>query len=367
MRAGPRGAGRTSVTRPPCFSMIARASSPACSSMIARTLAWPGRVPGRPIGLTRPASSSEARRGAGSSCTRAQSAAVADVQCRRRRTGRSTRGPAGVDGRGRDDAGGAVGVDVRECFLAAYGEGLGVRCAGHDRQLPDKTVPVGPVDERARAAVATGEEAAEGCPEGGGEHPQLLAQRAGVSFEVGHLRPGLGPDPPVAGVQDAAASGEVEHGAVVQRDRLAVVAGALAARGERDAEVVGEGQDARELLVRGGAEHGLGVTGGELGGQDGRHVRPVAGRLLEGGRIADDPILAEHFGSLVQNSSMPGVGCTAPSTYIASSATSSVSASCGAGSALGRRPSLHSDRGVDECVGRHVLGGQPGRTLTPLC
>jgi hypothetical protein len=83
-------------------------------------------------------------------------------------------------------------------------------------------------------------------------------------------------------------AGEVEDDASAQGDRLAVVAGACAARGHGDVECEAAGEDANDLIGRDRLHDGVGDLVVEQLFQDRRVPVEVAREALHGLRIRDD-------------------------------------------------------------------------------
>jgi hypothetical protein len=108
--------------------------------------------------------------------------------------------------------------------------------------------------DRADAGAAAGDVAADraGLVGGGVEAELLAAVLRGGGVHVGELGAGLDADAAVVDGLDGGHLREVEDDAAAERHGLAVVAGAAAARGDRDAAGVGGPERADDLrLVRG--------------------------------------------------------------------------------------------------------------------
>jgi hypothetical protein len=90
--------------------------------------------------------------------------------------------------------------------------------------------------DRADAARAAGDEAADGGGAAGGrEHAQFPAVRSAAGFDLAELGAGADAQDAVGHIADRVQSDQVQHHAAMQRHRLPVIAGAAAARRHRHA------------------------------------------------------------------------------------------------------------------------------------
>ena len=239
---------RTSSTRPPADSTRARAASSAGASTIARRLQRPGGMPG--IGRQRlrqrhRIGGHEARRrvevGERSDhrqrLLEALEAGEQPVPVLARLEG--DRGPG-------DDPGRAVVVEVQlgvvtlDVHEAGVGDGVHDVEGAHERAVAVQHA----VADRAGAAGAAGQEPADRRAGRRRVHQDLLAGRLGGPLQLHERGAGIGGQRAVDDLDDRAGAGHVEDETAGHRDRLAVVAGALAARRDRHAVADG-GADRR--------------------------------------------------------------------------------------------------------------------------
>ncbi len=83
---------------------------------------------------------------------------------------------------------------------------------------------------------------------------QLPALRQAVGFEIAELETGLHARDPILQRQEPIEVAEIEHDAAFERHRLAVVAGAGAARRHRNASAVAIGEGAHDFVFVGRAD-----------------------------------------------------------------------------------------------------------------
>ena len=215
-------------------------------------------------------------------------------------------------GGARDDARGAVVVDVPLGLVAFDVDELPAGCGGHDIEGDDETAVVGAVRDRAGAPGSAAEEAADAGVHGRGVHPQLPPGGTRGLFEGGHGRPGVGGDGLVGHPDDRARPGHVQHQPAGHGDGLPVVARPLAARGDRRAVPYRESDDRRDLL-RGGREGDeVGDAERKLLGDDRRHAGAVDGCLLTLAHVGADAAGTEQVGEISFERGIVGGGHGCP-------------------------------------------------------
>jgi hypothetical protein len=200
----------------------------------------------------------------------------------------------------------------------AHADDGGALDASEDVEPDDPTVPERAVGDGADALVAAGQEPADGAADHARHHGDLEVVPSGGLFELAERHAGLDVGDAAADRADGVAAAEVEHDAALERDGLAVVAGAAAARRDRDAVAVGDVEHGGHV-GRGGAHDDVGDALGEVLEQDGRQPRVVARRAAPRRLIDRDDAVpgAEQAGELVDGPVERGHG--APRSGLSSS------------------------------------------------
>jgi hypothetical protein len=155
-----------------------------------------------------------------------------------------------------DDAVGAIGVDGLHDFLTAQFQDPRLFLHGDHAQPQDIAAAAQAAElDRPHAARAAGDEAADGrrAP-GRGMEAQLPALRQAVGFEIAELEAGLHARDPILQRQESVEAAEIEHDAAFEWHRLAVIAGAGAARRHRNAARVAVGEGAHDFVFVGRAD-----------------------------------------------------------------------------------------------------------------
>ena len=252
---------RTSSTRPPASSTSRRAASSEAGSRMARRLDRPAGMPasaGR--ASARIGGSADTSRGVGwisangrmvdSACSKWSK--LANSPCQSWRGSRRDRGPG-------DDAGGAVVVEVGRGLGALDVHEAGVGDGVDDVEGAHEVAGVHhPVLDRAGPARSAGQEPADRGPGRRRVQQDLLAGVEGGPLELDERGAGVGGDGAVDDLGDGAGAGHVQHQPARHRDGLAVVAGALAPRGDRHAVTHRGGDGGGDLL-------GVGRAGDDVG------------------------------------------------------------------------------------------------------
>ena len=182
-----------------------------------------------------------------------------------------------------DDPGRAVVVQVELGVVAGDVDELGVGRGVDDVEGPHEPAAAvhHAVADRARPARAAGQEPADGRAGRRRVHQDLLAGGIGGAFELDERGPGVGGELAVGDHVDRAGAGGVEDEAAAHRDRLAVVAGALAARRDRHPVAHGRGHGGGDRRGVGRRGHQLGPPERQLLADHRRQPRPVSGRAVE--------------------------------------------------------------------------------------
>jgi len=168
----------------------------------------------------------------------------------------------------------------------------------HDVERDDESVTVGTVPDRAGPPGSAGQEAPDGRLRGGGIHQHLLPALAGGLLDGDHRRAGLGREPAVADLDDGTGARHVEDEPARHGDGLAVVAGALAAGGDRHVVTHGGRDDRRDLLGVTGEDHEVGEAQRQLFTDHRRESRAVERGPLTRREVHAHPPVAEEVTQL---------------------------------------------------------------------
>ncbi len=183
-----------------------------------------------------------------------------------------------------DDAVGAVGVADFLQIRAGEIEEARRFFHGGDAQADDVAeIAQAPPADRADTAGTAGNKSAErrGLV-GRGMEPQFLAgDRAQFLVDRRHDGAGLGDDAALGDALDLAHGGKIEHDAARERHRLAVVAGAGAARRDGYAERVAGGERLHQFGLARGRDDDVGRDAIELALQDRRIPIEIAALHLD--------------------------------------------------------------------------------------
>jgi hypothetical protein len=142
--------------------------------------------------------------------------------------------------------------------------------------------PAGAAD----ATAAAGDEARDGGGgRGGGMDQKLASMRPQRGIDVEHQSAGAGADAALAHRSDAGISGHVDQHATLRGYRLAVIGGAAAACGQRQAVFYGGTHHRGDLLLADRAHHDIGPRVTERLAQHRTDRRVVAAHAVEDGGI----------------------------------------------------------------------------------
>ena len=180
-----------------------------------------------------------------------------------------------------DDAGGAPGVEHELHIIAGEREDARALLHGHHFERLDHA---GVADDAVPHRADAGEAAAEVAADGGDLHGRRIHHQLLAALErrlERGLDEGAGLDPDAAGLDrnHLVVAGHVEDDAALQRHRLAVVARAAAADGQRHAVAHGRGDDAGDFRFTARLDHDVGAAVLQMLGEDGAIPIEVAGLL----------------------------------------------------------------------------------------